>query len=217
MPIGDLSSVFDAAIAEGAEEEGPRFNIAPTDPMLVVRATRDGRGRELVRMKWGLVPFYADDPHVASRHFNARVETLEKRGPYREAFLKRRCLVLADGFYEWKHEGKKKLPHRVEVPGGGPFAMAGLWERWHPRDPHAGPPLESCTIITRDAAEPVRALHDRMPVVLAKAGYDEWLDREQHDPRILHAILAEHARTDLVVTRIDAVPLDRPKAQLGLF
>lgn len=215
--MDDLAEAFDAAIAPGTVDEGPRYNVAPTDGMLVVRAIKQGGGREIVRMKWGLVPFYAGSPKVASHHFNARVETLENRGPYREAFARRRCLVLADGFYEWKHDGKRKLPHRVEVPGGGPFAIAGLWERWHPRDPAAGPPLETCSIITRDATEPVRSIHDRMPVVLAEEAYDAWLDRDLHDPRALHALLAAHTRTDLVVTPIDRVPLDEPKAQLGLF
>lgn len=150
----------------------PRYNIAPTQPVPVVRE-RAG-GRELVELRWGLVPPWADDVKIGNRLINARVESAPSRPAFRDAFLHRRCVVPATGFYEWTGTGKAKQPWLVRRRDGRPFAMAGLWERWRG--------MESFTILTTDSAGPVVPLHERMPVVLPAEAIDPWLDPAR-DPR----------------------------------
>lgn len=150
----------------------PRYNIAPTQDVATIREAEDGT-RELVMLRWGLVPFWAKDPAIGNRMINARAETVAEKPAYRAAYRKRRCLVLADGFYEWRSEGAGKTPYLVSLATGSPFALAGLWERWVSRE--TGESLESATLITTAANEFMAAVHHRMPVILEPGAADRWL------------------------------------------
>ena len=151
----------------------PRYNIAPTQPVPIVRLRADGRGRELALVRWGLVPPWAKDAAIGSRMINARAEGITEKPAFRGAFRKRRCLVPADGFYEWrKVAGGGKRPVLIRRRDGAPFAFAGLWERW--RGPEG--PLDTCTIVTTDANALLAPIHDRMPVILDPADHERWLD-----------------------------------------
>jgi putative SOS response-associated peptidase YedK len=151
----------------------PRFNIAPSQLVAAVRRTR-GKS-ELVELRWGLVPHWADDPAIGARLINARAETLASKPAFRDAFRRRRCLILADGFYEWQRQGARKQPYFITLRTGAPFAFAGLWERWEGPD---GPPLESCVIITTQPNALVKPIHARMPVILDSDSLDIWLNPE---------------------------------------
>lgn len=150
----------------------PRYNIAPTQEAPVVRA--GAQGRELHLLRWGLVPAWAEDPALGARLINARSETVADKPSFRRAFRQRRCLVPADGFYEWRKEGTRKQPFRAVLAERGPFAFAGLWERWDRAA--AGGPLESFTILTTEANALLRPIHARMPVIVAPHDYAAWLD-----------------------------------------
>jgi putative SOS response-associated peptidase YedK len=160
-----------------------RYNIAPTQEIAAVRAAGDGR--ELVLLRWGLIPSWADDPRVGNRAINARSETADTKPAFHDAFRQRRCLVVADGFYEWKADGRTKQPYYIQMADGSAFAFAGLWERWRRK----GQAIESCTILTTDANERVAALHDRMPVILTPHEYELWLDPAVQEPERLKPLL----------------------------
>ena len=147
----------------------PRYNIAPSQSVAVV-ANHESRKLELFR--WGLIPVWAKDPKIGNQMINARAETVAEKPAFRAAFKKRRCLILADGFYEWKRGATPKTPMYFQLEGGRPFAFAGLWETW--TSPDRGL-LHSCTIITTSANELVAPIHDRMPVILAPEAYPAWL------------------------------------------
>jgi putative SOS response-associated peptidase YedK len=153
----------------------PRFNIAPTQPIIVIRPTDAASQHECVWMRWGLIPSWsnADDARKTAL-MNARSETVATKPAFSFVFKRRRCLIPADGFFEWKKDGKKRLPYFIHRPGREPFAFAGLWDRWV--DPE-GAAVESCTIVTTEANGLLTPLHDRMPLILAAADYDRWLDR----------------------------------------
>ena len=153
----------------------PHYNIAPSQMVPVVRETE--QGRELVFLKWGLIPHWARDAHIGTRLVNVRAETLDSR--FGDAYRRRRCLVPADAFYEWKPVAGRKLPYCIRLRNEGPFGMAGLWERWTAPD---GQVVETCTIVTVDANERVAPLHDRMPLIVAPADYDAWLAAETQAP-----------------------------------
>ena len=151
----------------------PRFNIAPTQQVLGVVA--DGSGLRLGELRWGLVPHWASDPRMGSRMINARSETVDRKPAFGEAFQRRRCWILADGFYEWRKEPDgNRTPFHFRHPDGVPFAFAGLWDRWRGG---GGEELVTCTILTRNAVAPVSAVHDRMPVILSRRGRHRWLDQ----------------------------------------
>jgi putative SOS response-associated peptidase YedK len=181
--MSKLVEQFHLPLFEG--ELTPRYNIAPSQPVAAVRMTHGTEARELAMLKWGLVPAWADDPKIGNQLINARAETAADKPAFRSAFRERRCLVPADGFFEWRREGKRKLPHYITLRDGGLFAIAGLWERWR-RD---GDIIESCTLLTTDANELVRPLHDRMPVIVPPEFYDHWLDPHVKEPGDLLAIL----------------------------
>ena len=159
---------------------------------------------------------WAKDLKIGNRMFNARLETIATKSVFKGALARRRCLVLADGFYEWKAEGKRKIPYVVRTEDGAPFAMAGLWDIWKSQDREV---VESCTIITREAAGQVAAIHDRMPVVLELDALGEWLDESERDGPRLVAFLAASARTSFIVEPIEAVPTAAPptKRQMRLI
>ena len=151
----------------------PRYNIAPTQPVAAVRATSEDLAREMALLHWGLIPFWAKDPAIGSRMINARSETAAEKPCFRAAFRRRRCLIVADGFYEWQKVNGAKQPFYLRLRDGRPFAFAGLWERWEGPE---GSVIESCTILTTQPNELVRPVHNRMPVILAPEDYDLWLD-----------------------------------------
>lgn len=156
----------------------PRYNIAPTQEAPILRQRREPAGeRTLQNLRWGLVPAWAEDPKGGAPLINARAETVLDKPAFRTAFSRRRCLVPADGFYEWKGEEKQKQPYLITARDGAPFAFAGLWERWVPRD-HATnlQPIDSFTIITTAANAFLRPLHHRMPVILPPDSYARWLN-----------------------------------------
>jgi putative SOS response-associated peptidase YedK len=160
----------------------PTYNAAPQSNQPVVRLNRDSGSREFALMKWGLVPFWAKDAKVGYTTINARAEEAPTKPAYREAFRKRRCLIPADAFYEWqKIDAKTRHPFAFALKSGKPYAFAGLWERWRPKD---GAPLETFTIVTTDPNELVEPMHDRMPAILEPHEYDRWLntDPENTDP-----------------------------------
>ncbi|MEK7323749.1 MAG: SOS response-associated peptidase [Chloroflexota bacterium] len=153
-------------------ELAPRYNIAPTQPVAAVLAADGGRKLEL--LKWGLIPSWAKDPKIGNPRsvINARGETLAEKPSFRTALKKRRCLILADGFYEWKKEGKTKTPMFIQLKDGRPFAFAGLWEAWKSPENEW---IKSCTIITTEPNSLMEKIHDRMPVILPPKAYDLWL------------------------------------------
>jgi putative SOS response-associated peptidase YedK len=150
----------------------PRWNIAPTQFIATVREAAGPR--EVAMLYWGLVPSWAKEKSIGARMINARSETLGEKPSFRNAFRRRRCLILADGYYEWQRAGTVKQPYFIAFADGQPFGMAGLWEGW--RDPATGEPLESCCIVTTAPAPAVAHVHDRMPVILPPGAYAEWLD-----------------------------------------
>ncbi len=172
-----------------APEMRLRFNIAPTQDVAVVRQDAEHR-REMVCMRWGLIPSWAKDPSIGNRLINARSETAATKPSFRAAMKRRRCLVVADGYYEWKRIGKGKQPYFIRMENERPFAMAGLWETW--KGPADGDPLLTCAILTTSSNELTRGLHDRMPVILAKPMWDVWLDTEQTPPEELQPLLAPY-------------------------
>jgi putative SOS response-associated peptidase YedK len=170
----------DAALADW--DVPPRYNVAPTQTVAAVRATADAGRRELVPLKWGLIPSWSKDPKLGVRSINARAETVAEQPMFRAAFKRRRCLVLADGYYEWTGPPKKKQPWLFHFKGDAPFAFAGLWECWRPEGQD---PVESCSIITSAANELAARCHDRMPVILDPADYAGWLDPATPPDRLL--------------------------------
>jgi putative SOS response-associated peptidase YedK len=157
----------------------PRYNIAPTQPVPVVRTSETG-GRELVLLRWGLIPHWSRDAAMAAKMINARAETVADKPAFRDAFRSRRCLVPADGFYEWRTEDGRKQPFRIGMKGGAPFAFAGLWDRWTATAEGpifaAGQCVETVTIITVTANDKLRPIHPRMPAILPPEAFERWLD-----------------------------------------
>ena len=177
-------------------EVKPRYNIAPTQSIAAVRVGADD-SRELALLRWGLIPFWAKEPSIGNRMINARAETVSEKPSFRAAYRKRRCLVLADGFYEWRKEADGKTPYYISLASGEPFAFAGLWEDWHAKDSDES--LQSAAIITTAANDFMSQLHQRMPVVLEKDSADRWLDGDDQ-------LLSDAAESS---PRFRAWPVDR--------
>lgn len=166
----------------------PSYNVAPTDNVYAV-AEHEGE-RLLGSFRWGLLPFWAKDRKMAARNINARSETAATKPAFKESLAKRRCLIPADGFYEWQVKEKGKLPHYIFNKDGSPLVFAGLWSSW--KDPESGERLKTCTILTGDPNELVAPIHDRMPVALAEHLWGPWLDRDLADPVAAAALLAAY-------------------------
>jgi len=162
----------------------PRYNIAPTQRAPIIRKTKDGRRLDLLR--WGLIPSWAKTPSSGARLINARAETAASKPSFRDPLRRRRCLVPADGFYEWQRTAAGKQPWLIRMQDGGPFAMAGLWERWSAAGED---PLETFTILTTAPNELIAPLHDRMPVILPEDSWEAWLDPGLRDPDALSHLL----------------------------
>ncbi len=163
----------------------PRYNLAPTQniPAILLGESSD---RTFKSLRWGLIPPWAKDPAMGARLINARSETVTEKPSFRSAFKKRRCLVLADGFYEWQKTQGKKQPFYFRLESGQPFGFAGLWEQWPSPE---GDVWQTCTILTTDANSLLRQVHDRMPVMLHPEDYDRWLDPQNHDTEALQSLL----------------------------
>jgi putative SOS response-associated peptidase YedK len=189
-PAKDIAEFFDLG---DVPELRPRYNIAPTQKVAAVRLDRESEKRELAFLHWGLIPSWADDPKIGHRPINARAETVATKPSFRNAFKKRRCLIVADGFYEWRKTNDKKQPFLIHKKDDCPFAFAGLWEHWK-GDEKA---IESCTIIVTEANDLMKPIHDRMPVILDPADYDLWLDPEFGDREKLEAMLRPYSGGDL--------------------
>jgi len=187
----EIASYFD--VEQVAETLQPNYNVAPTNDVYAV--LEDGGVRHLDAFHWGLVPSWAKDPGIGSRMINARAETLAEKNAFKKPFAARRCIIPADGFYEWKTEPgvKKKQPYLISRPDGRPFAIAGLWSVWRGGEKDGEwqdeSPLRSCTIITTTPNEPMSEIHDRMPVILAEKDWAEWLDRDNDDIATLGKLL----------------------------
>jgi putative SOS response-associated peptidase YedK len=198
---------FDAV--SGNEDWSPRYNIAPTQPVVVIRQHPKKSIRELSLMRWGLVPSWAKDLSGAARMINARAETATEKPAFREALKSRRCLLPADGFYEWMRTGTTKQPYCFELNAGELFAFAGLWDRW--RDAR-GNVLETCSILTTTPNAVTAAVHDRMPVILEPESYEIWLDPGMRDVGTVAAMLkpcdASLTRCFRVSSRINSVVND---------
>lgn len=208
-----LAGHFDAELVDELDLP-PRYNVAPTDPVLVV--VRRGAGRALGVMRWGLVPPWAPAPSGAAKMINARVETVGERPAYRTALAQRRCLVPADGYYEWyaARPGAPKQPHFIHAADGVPLAFAGLWERWYGGPDGRDAPLLTCTLLTTAAAGGVAHLHDRMPLVLPPEAWADWLDTSRVDAAGALEIAAVAGVPELVAhpvgTRVNDVRADGP-------
>jgi putative SOS response-associated peptidase YedK len=191
---------------------GPSWNVAPQTFQPIVRLNRDTGERELVLMRWGLIPYWAKDPSIGLRTINAKAETITTAPAFREAIKYRRCLVPADAFYEWqKLDAKNKQPFAIAMKDGQPYALAGLWEKW--KDRKAGIELLTFTVITTYPNAVVEPMHDRMPVIIPQRDYDRWLRAEPDRPPIdlLRPFDAEKMTAWKVDKAVGNVKNDRPE------
>ena len=174
----------------------PNYNVAPTQKILAI-INQDNENK-LEKLHWGLVPFWANDISMGSRMINARAETVSQKPGFRNAFRKRRCVIPADGFYEWKGEKGDKQPYYITVPSGKPFAFAGLWETWTDKENDEESVYKSCTIITTEASEPLSSIHHRMPAILDPEFYEKWLNEKIQNPKNLEIILRDGLIHDMI-------------------
>jgi len=187
-------------IDETACKATASYNIAPSQEVMAI-VRRDGANR-LEKYHWGLVPFWAKDTTIGNRMINARSETVDQKPSFRNAFAKRRCLIPADGFFEWTGAKGRKQPYYLTLPDQRPFAFAGLWEAW--RDPQSESAVyKSCAIITTAASKSVQPVHHRMPAIITPEKYDRWLDPDCKEPGELKDILAHWIETEMVATPVN--------------
>jgi putative SOS response-associated peptidase YedK len=195
-PPADIARRFGL---DAAPSWTPRYNIAPSLAIPLVRAARRG-GRECVLARWGLTPAWSSQAQASFNTINARAETLAFKPAFKAAFRQRRCLICADGFYEWPHGDASKQPYFISLSSGEPFAFAGLWERWE----RAGESLESCAIIVTQANALMQPIHARMPVILAPEDYARWLDPSIQDPANLQPLLQPYPADAMQAWRVGA-------------
>ncbi len=203
-PVKSLIDLFHL----GQAPELPfRYNIAPTQQVPAVRISAQNKSRELTLFRWGLIPSWAKDAKIGNQLINARSETVATKPAFRSAFRKRRCLMPADGFYEWKKEGTKKQPFYIYLKDGGPFAFAALWEDWQGE---VGKSIQSCTILTTEANAMLKPLHDRMPVILPPENFEQWLDPEIQKPEEILPILQPFPGKELAMHPVSTL-VNNPK------
>ena len=185
----EVAGIFNLSVLETLRvlDSGPRYNIAPTTQVAVVRSTGTGDGREIVPLRWGLVPHWAKETQSGPLLINARGETVADKPAFRSSFRSRRCLVIADGFFEWQKLADRKQPHYFQVDGGSLFAFAGIWDRWEEKGAD-GNTVESCAIITTKANELATMVHERMPVILSEESWDSWICDVQYDRTQQHTL-----------------------------
>jgi putative SOS response-associated peptidase YedK len=184
-PLQTIQQILDVGTV--SFEVIPNYNVAPTQKIITV--IKHNNENKLEKLHWGLVPFWAKDISIGSRMINARAETVSQKPSFRNAFRKRRCLIPADGFYEWKGEKGNKQPYYVSIPSGEPFSFAGLWETWTDKETGEESVYKSCTIITTAASESIREIHHRMPVILDPKFHEKWLNADIQDPKALQVII----------------------------
>jgi putative SOS response-associated peptidase YedK len=198
-------------IRGGGDPFGPVYNAAPTLQLPIIRAHRE-RGLELARLRWGLIPYWAKDTAIGVKTINARAETIAEKPAFKEAFRYRRCIVPMAGFYEWQKSPAGKVPYFICPLNGELFNVAGLYERWRPKDSE---PIETFTIVTTDANEAVAKLHDRMPVILHERDQEAWLDPKNENTEALQKLLvpfpSEEMRTYPVSTRVNSAKNEGPE------
>jgi len=191
--LTDLSAIVDSFnIGMVAEEYMTGSNISPGQQISAV--IQEAKINKLVNFRWGLIPSWAKDPAISNKMFNARAETVAEKPSFREAFKRRRCLIVADGFYEWQKIDRIKKPLRFFLKSGEPFALAGLYENWISPDKEA---VRTCTIITTAPNELVQPVHDRMPVIMQKGLVDIWLDPHAHDYKNLLSMLKPYPAEEM--------------------
>ncbi len=195
-PVEELAEEF--GFEASSVELPPNYNVAPTQEVAAV--LEEGGERRLELLRWGLIPSWADDPGIGSRMINARSETAPEKPSFRRAFRERRCLIPADGFYEWQRTNGAKQPYYIRMKEGHPFAFAGLWESWKDG---SGPEIHSCTILTTKPNALAAEIHDRMPVILPHGAYDAWLDPEAERDE-LYGLLAPYPEDEM-----EAYPVSR--------
>jgi len=178
IPYEELKQIFD--LIESSTRIEPRYNVAPTQQVAVVRNT--GEHNALVSMKWGLIPSWSKDASIASHTINARCETVAEKPAFRHAIKYNRCIIPISGFYEWSHSEGKKIPHFIHLSDRSPMSLAGIWEHW--KNPE-GQEIETFSILTTSANSLVSPLHDRMPVILQPEDYNLWLSKNMHHPQEL--------------------------------
>ena len=212
-----MDVLIDRFQLEDGVEQPPRYNIAPTQQVVAVRRLEGEHPRQLVLLRWGLIPFWAKDASIGNRMINARAETVAKKPAFRAAFQRRRCLVLTVGYHERTNRPIKKQPFYIRMRDERPFAFAGLWERW--RDGGGGDGdeqelVETCTVLTTDANELTRDVHDRMPVILPPGRFDDWLVEGPIGPDAAEAMLVPHPSDGMeavpVSTRVNSPKHDDP-------
>ena len=189
-PPASLAGYFDI---DAIPDLAASYNIAPSQPVAAVRMP--GQHRELVLLRWGLVPSWAKEAKTNYSMINARAETVAEKPAYRTAFRQRRCLIPADGFYEWRQTPDGKQPYYICMQQDGVFALAGLWEHWEKQDEV----VESCTIIVTEANDTIRPVHDRMPVIIQPSDFDRWLDPESRDADAMKALLQPWPANEMTI------------------
>jgi putative SOS response-associated peptidase YedK len=211
----ELAQWFGIDVAE-LPDFGPSYNAAPQSIQPIVRLNRDTAQREIALLRWGLVPYWSKDSKIGYSTINAKAETITSAPAFREAIRHRRCLVPADAFYEWqKLDAKAKQPFAIALKSGEPYAFAGVWERWH--DPQTREPLETFTVITTEANEVLKPLHDRMPVILEPRDYSRWLaptDPAQLPVDLLRSYDSDKMNAWKVDSRVGNVKNDDPELLL---
>lgn len=185
----------------------PRYNIAPSQDIATVVQSKAGEETQFQWMRWGLVPHWAKDIKIGYKLINARVETVAEKPAFRSAIKQRRCLILADGFYEWQHQGKQKQPYYFQLESAELFAFAGLWETWNSSEDEQ---VVSCTILTTAADEVVNPIHERMPIIVPSQYYEMWLDPEITQPQKILPLVTESDRTSLQAKPVSTM-VNNPK------
>jgi putative SOS response-associated peptidase YedK len=201
-----LQEAFPWAVIPG--DLPPRYNIAPSQPVAVIPNTGDNA---VTMYKWGLIPSWSKDPSIGDRMINARAESLAEKPSFRTAYRRRRCLILSDGFYEWKQNPdlKSKQPMYIRMKNGSPFAFAGLWEVWHAPD---GSEIRSCTIITTQPNALLQTIHNRMPVILPPAAYQAWLETDDRQPAQLDHLLVPYPPEEMIAFPVSKL-VNRPEVE----
>lgn len=199
--IGRIAESFGVA---PTLETQPRYNIAPTQEILAIR---NNGSAHLSLLRWGLIPAWAKDETIGSRMINARAETLAEKPSFRGLLRGKRCLVIADGFYEWQTAGKTKTPIYITLQDGHPFAFAGLWERWESPD---GRQIQSCTIVTTEPNELMAPIHNRMPAILRPKAYEDWLNPQLRDEQVLTHLLKPYP-SELMKARAVSKLVNNPR------
>lgn len=210
--LTDLRAIIESFhVQDVACEYRPGHNISPGQEIAAV--IHDDRNR-LVGYRWGLIPSWAKDPSIGNRMYNARAETLTEKPSFRNAFQKRRCLVVADGFYEWQKIGRIRKPLHFSLKSGNPFGLAGLYETWISPDQK---PVHTCTIITTEPNGLMQPIHDRMPVMVPKEREAAWIDPDNHHQKELLSILTPYPADEMMMSEVDPRSLHKPKAQIPAF